>query len=141
MKQPIYYEIANSLNVDQIKQLHSFYQLEWWSKGRKLTDVRKMIENCDVIIAFCDTETEKLLAFCRVISDFVYKAFIFDVIVDENYRDCGLGKALMASVLDHPKLRHVKHFELYCLPEMISFYEKLGFSELSENLSFLRREV
>jgi hypothetical protein len=34
----------------------------------------------------------------------------------------------MSLVKNHDKLVKVKHFELYCLPELEIFYKNLGFS-------------
>lgn len=35
-----------------------------------------------------------LVAYARVLTDFTFKALIFDVIVSENQRGCGLGDKL-----------------------------------------------
>jgi hypothetical protein len=40
----------------------------------------------------------------------------------------GLGSKLMELVINHPKLYSVEVVALYCLPEMMSFYEHWGFS-------------
>ena len=74
----------------------------------------------------------------RVLTDYIYKAIIFDVIIDQKYRDNKLGKLLIDSIINHPKLNNVKHFELYCLEDMKPFYEKWGFDNRLENLTFMR---
>ena len=71
---------------------------------------------------------DKLIGFTRIITDFIYKAIIFDVIVSAEHRGDGLGQKLMGLVKNHENLKKVKHFELYCLPDMESFYESFGFS-------------
>ena len=50
------FEQQDHLTETQIEDLHRMYQSEWWTKGRKLPDVRRMLENSDVIIAFCEAE-------------------------------------------------------------------------------------
>jgi len=40
-----------------------------------------------------------------------------------------LGKKLMDAIVGHPALVRVEHFELYCRPELIPFYERWGFKE------------
>ena len=69
-----------------------------------------------------------LQAFARVLTDYTFKALIFDLIVSNKQRRKGLGKKIMLKIINHPKLQSVKHFELYCLPEMFNFYEEYGFS-------------
>ncbi|WP_417714868.1 GNAT family N-acetyltransferase [Pseudoalteromonas obscura] len=55
----------------------------------------------------------ELVGFARVLSDFIYKAVIFDVIVAPDERGKGLGITLMELIKHHPKLNKVLHFELY----------------------------
>ena len=121
------FEKVNKLNDQQIIQLHKLYQNEWWTKGRTLPDVKKMLRHTDIIFALCEDNSNRLIAFARVLTDQVFKALILDVIVDPDYRSQGLGKKIMQLILDHPQLKQIRHFELYCLPELIPFYKKWGF--------------
>lgn len=132
-------EPIEQLTNQQVKDLHQLYQAEWWTKGRKLSDVERMLQHCDVIVAYCHSETRELVAFARVLTDYVYKALIFDVIVEESFRNAGLGRALMEDILNHPSLESVQHFELYGLPEMTPFYHKWGFTAELGELTFMRR--
>ncbi|WP_286883861.1 GNAT family N-acetyltransferase [Aneurinibacillus sp. UBA3580] len=132
------YETIYSLTDQQVKELHDMYQSEWWTKGRQLPDIQIMLDN-SLVIAFCDTASKQLIAFSRVLTDYVYKALIFDVIANPTHRGKGIGEALMDAIINHPSLKNVNHFELYCRPEMIPFYQRWGFtSELGE-LHFMRR--
>ena len=130
------YKIVYELNDKQIEDLMQLYKNEWWSKTRKKEDVIKMLENTTLVFGIVNKN--KLVAFCRVLSDFVYKALIFDVIVDKNYRGLGLSKILLNEVFNHPKLSNISSFELYCLEEMEKYYEKFGFKKL--NLVLLKAE-
>jgi len=127
------------LTQDQLIDLHHLFQLEWWTKGRKLDDVQRMLENSDVIVAYCDSETKELIAFARVLTDFVYKAFILDVMVKESYRGKDLGRGMVDKIMEHPLLKDVRHFELYCKLEMLPFYKKWGFTDEIGELTFIRK--
>lgn len=122
------FEKIDKLSDKQIIQLHKLYQNEWWSKGRTLPDVKKMLRHTDIIFALCEENSKRLIAFARVLNDQVFKALILDVIVDPEYRSKGLGKEMMQMILEHPQLKQVKHFELYCLPALIPFYTKWSFT-------------
>ena len=63
------------------------------------------------------------------------------MIVSSEHREKGLGGLLMEWVLSHPALREVKHFELYCLPEMRAFYEKWDFVTDVGGIDLMRRSV
>jgi predicted GNAT family N-acyltransferase len=97
-----------------------------------------MLKNTDLIFGLSEEHSEKLIAFARVLTDNAYKALILDVIVDSTYRSKGLGKEIMQMILNHPELRLVKHFELYCLPELIPFYKKWGFIDDLGELTAMR---
>lgn len=129
-----------SLNDTQVRELHQLYQNEWWTKGRTLDDVRRMLEHSDYIFALCEAQTSHLVAFARVLTDRVFKAFIFDVVVAPSHRGHRLGAGIVERILQHPDLASVKHFELYCLPELVPFYERWGFSPEVGGIVFLRKQ-
>jgi len=128
------------LTCPQIEQLWHMYQAEWWSRGRELEDVRRAVQHSDLIFAFCDSETSRLAAFARVLTDYVYKAVIFDVMVDRPHRDTGVGRLLLEAITSHPALLFVEHIELYCRPELVAFYRKWGFTADLDELCFMRKK-
>jgi predicted GNAT family N-acyltransferase len=132
------FEMISHLTGTQIEELHTLYQSEWWTKGRQLDDVCRMLEHSDIIIAFCEADTKRLVAFTRVLTDGVYKALVFDVIVAAPYRGAGLGGQLLDAVVNHPDLKSVRHIELYCHPDLVTFYEKWGFTAELGALRFMR---
>lgn len=121
----------------QIKQVHQLYKTVWWAKDRSLEDTTACVKGSQICIALLD-DNNQLIAFTRIISDFIYKAIIFDVIVDENQRGNGIGQTLMGLIKDHEQLKKVKHFELYCLPEMEAFYSSFGFSTEVGGIKLMR---
>jgi GNAT superfamily N-acetyltransferase len=133
------YRNITTLTDKQIEQLHELCQHEWWSQGRTLFDVRKMLLNSDYIFGICETHSQKLVAFSRVLSDRVYRAIVYDVIVAADYRSKGLGLLLIEQIVLHPELSKVERIHLFCLPETIPFYQKSGFVHQAE-LSVLIRQ-
>jgi predicted N-acetyltransferase YhbS len=121
------YRVVTMLTENQILQLVDLYKNEFWSNKRTHQDVVSMLAGSDIIVALVD-EKENIIAFIRVLTDFVYRAMIFDVIVKPSHRNMGLGAKLMDEVMNHPELKSVEQFALYCLPEMIPFYERWGFT-------------
>ena len=81
----------------------------------------------------------RLVAFARVLTDRVFRAFIFDVIVATEHRGAGLGHRLMEELLRHPNLSGVELIELYCRPELVPFYERLGFTSPDSGVTLMRR--
>jgi len=132
-------QFVSRLTSSHIEQLWRMYQDEWWSHGRNLHDVSRVVQHSDLVFAFCDSETGSLVAFARVLTDFVYKAVVFDVIVARSHRDLGLGRMLLDAITAHPALLFVEHIELYCRDEMVPFYKKWGFTAGLPALRFMRK--
>lgn len=130
--------IITSLNDNQINQLVTLYRNEFWCNERKRNDVVKMLKNSDIVMGAVNSRND-LIGFVRVLTDFVYKATIYDVIVHPEWRRKKIGKLLMDGVVNHPELQKVEHFDLNCLPEMYKFYEKWAFTTDVGELGFMRR--
>ena len=118
-------ELIENLAEHHLVQLHELYQHVWFTQGRALSDVKKLIANSYLTLAIISDD--ELIAFSRSISDGIYKAFIFDVIVKEEYRHSGFGKKIVDSILEHPKIKNIQHIELYCPEKLIPYYERFGF--------------
>ena len=129
--------IIYSFSDHQVKQVHQLYKDTWWGRERSLEDTINCIHGSQICIGMLDSD-ENVVGFTRVISDFIYKAIIFDVIVSSTYRGNGLGQKLMGLVKSHKDLKKVKHFELYCLPEMEEFYSSFGFSTEVGGIKLMR---
>ena len=133
------YSIIENLDEKHIEQLINLYQQCWWAKDRNVEDVEVMLSN-SLIIGILSS-SNSLIGFARILTDGVFKALIFDVIVDEKYRGNGIGEMLINAIVSHPKIMKVKHFELYCKDEMIPFYQKWGFTTKLSNLNFMRKGI
>jgi len=132
------YKIINKLNKSQKNKLYKLYKKQWWTKDRSKKEIKKMLKHSDIIIAIVNKKG-RLIGFVRVLSDFVFKAEIYDVIVAKKYRGLGLGARLVQEVLTHKKLKEVKQFNLQCLEEMVPFYKKFGFKEI-KGLIYMRKD-
>lgn len=131
--------LVHALDARLSEDLWGLYQEEWWTRGRTLADVRAMLAQSGVVLGLQDQDTGRLAGFARVLTDGVYKALILDVIVAEAWRGAGVGRRLLDAVLSHPALVGVAHFELYCLEEMVPFYEQWGFALPGGGLRFMRK--
>ena len=121
--------VINSISEDQEKDLLALYKNEWWSCDRTENDVKVILKNSSLIFGLVDTNTNKLIGFTRVLTDFFKFVYIYDVIIDPKYRDMKLGKKLINTVLEHPAIHGINSVELICKKEMMSFYKQFGFTE------------
>jgi GNAT superfamily N-acetyltransferase len=133
------HRIVHVLSDRQVGDLVDLYANEFWSKRRGREDVTEMLRHTSLLAGVVD-ESGRLIAFARVLSDFVYRATLYDVIVAEIRRGEGLGRLVIDALLSHPRLARVELIDLTCLPDMQSMYEKWGFTaELGGTICLRRR--
>lgn len=106
------------------QQLLTLFQQAPWAKGRTLEDAGEMLRHTDLVL--CAWHGSQLVGFARVLTDFVYRATIWDVIVDQAYQKQGIGAELVQRILHHPRLKKVEL--VWLCTRRPGFYEKLGFS-------------
>lgn len=97
-----------------------------------------MVENSGAVFAYTD-KNNNLVAFARVLTDFVFKGLILDVVVEKEYRDKGIGSKLIKEIMNDSKLKKVKCLELYCKNEVIPFYDKFGFKKVEGDMHLMER--
>lgn len=129
--------IIYSFSDKHIRRVYQLYKDVGWGHARSLEGTISSIKGSQVCIGLLDNN-DNLIAFARVLSDYIYKAMIFDVIVSTEHRGRGLAQQLIKLIKSHKQLKQVKHFELYCLPEMEPFYSKLGFSAEVGGIKLMR---
>jgi ribosomal protein S18 acetylase RimI-like enzyme len=105
-------------------QLAALFQQAPWAKGRSVEDAREMLANTDLTVSAWDGD--QLIGFGRVLTDYVYRASIWDVIVAKGYQGRKVGTEIVQRILHHPRLKKVELFWL--CTRMPGFYERLGFS-------------
>ena len=96
-----------------------------WAHGRTVAETTEMLRQTDLFITAWDGG--RLIGCGRVLTDYVYRASIWDVIVDAAYQGQDVGTELMHRILNHPVLQRVELFWL-CTRDKHAFYENLGFS-------------
>ncbi|MBD0306266.1 MAG: GNAT family N-acetyltransferase [Nitrospiraceae bacterium] len=101
------------------------YDQARWAMGRTVDDAHRMLANTDLAVSAWDGN--RLVGFGRVLTDYVYRASIWDVIVDKEYQGQDIGTQIIERILQHPDLKRVELFWL-CTRDKQAFYEKLGFS-------------
>ena len=116
---------SNSQDLDPQQLLALFNQADW-ARGRTLPDIQHMLVETDVVISAWDGTT--LVGFSRVLTDYVYRASIWDVIVDVGHQDQDIGKGLVRRILTDESLAQVELFWL-CTRRYQGFYAALGFSD------------
>ena len=124
----ITYREGESLDVDQLRRL---YEQAPWARGRSKDGIARMLANTDYY--FTGWDGPRLVAFARVLTDGIYRATLWDVVVDAAYQGRGVGEGLMGVILSHPVLSRVEKFWLNTRDKQ-TFYERFGFVSSSQGM-------
>jgi len=118
-------QYSDAINFDPHQLLALFEQADW-TCDRSLENTKRMLAETDVMITAW--EGNKLVGCGRVLTDYVFRASIWDVIVDRSYHNQDIGKGLIQRILTHASLAQVELFWL-CTRRYQGFYASLGFSD------------
>jgi N-acetylglutamate synthase-like GNAT family acetyltransferase len=118
-------QFCDSPDLIDFRQLQELFRISaFWAKERTIEDLRVAIANSNPVITVWDGK--KLIGHARATSDVVYRATIWDVVVDGDYRGAGLGRKLVQTVLAHPRICKVERVYLMTTHQQ-QFYEHIGF--------------
>ena len=120
-------DFRNTKQVDW-SQLLQLQRGAPWSRNRSLEQLRKAIDHSQLVIT--GWYENILIACARVLTDYVYRAIVFDVIVHPDFQGRGIGRELMRRVVEDPSLKEVEYFFLYT-QDKEEFYRRIGWEEYS----------
>jgi len=101
----------------------------FWCSGIGMEEVKKSAFNSALVVGAFNQQGEQV-GFARTISDKTRYAYILDVIVDDNYRNHGIGSKLIQTILNSPELSDVYQWQLVT-KDAHGFYNKLGFEPVA----------
>jgi len=133
--------VVGTLTPDQVDDLMQLYQFTYWAQSRRKEEVERMLVSSDYLFGVVEEDTGRLCAFARVLSDDVYRAVVFDVVVHPDLRGKGLSKRIFDAILGHPALGRVEYVLLYCKGDVLELYEQFGFEAYDDMHLMIRKSV
>ncbi|GAB4531249.1 MAG: GNAT family N-acetyltransferase [Pleurocapsa sp.] len=112
----------SKVDLQQVQNL--FIKGAFWAKERRIEDMEIAIVNSNPVVTVWDKQ--RLIGFSRATSDGIYRAAIWDVVIDPDYQGVGLGRKLVETLLSHPLVNKVERVYLTTTHQQ-SFYERIGF--------------
>lgn len=122
------YTIIEGYDRMDFAKIMALLKQTYWADKRPEEQVRRSIENSRCYGVYLE-ETQKLVGFARVISDFATTYYLCDVIIDETYRHCGLGSALVSHIENAPEYQGLRG--ILITRDAHALYEKFGYQTLN----------
>jgi len=119
------------LQIDKIcKLLNNSY----WAENRPKEIIEKSIANS---ICFGIYHYEDQIGFARCVTDYATVYWLADVVIDNEYRKRGIGKALMEVVINYEELKGC--FGVLATKDAHGLYEQYGFKLIKDR--YMRKDA
>lgn len=132
----VFYDSKQAVSPQGIYPLYRFTR---WGKSRTVDQLERMIHGSSLCCSV-HYENREIVAFCRVLTDFIFRATLWDVLVHPDHQGKGVGSALMEYALQHPSLRQIPLI-LAFTGDLGPFLGKFGFSKSDSTYVLLRRPL
>jgi GNAT superfamily N-acetyltransferase len=109
----------------QIDFIHDALSRTYWANQRTRAVLEEAIRN-SLCFGLYEQKTQRQVGFARIVTDRATFSWIADVIVDEAYRQRGLGQWLFSCVASHPYARD--WMAMLGTRDAHALYEKFGFA-------------
>lgn len=132
----------NDIKKQYIKLLSQLTEVEELSNNDFITKIKEISELGIIVIAYYKNDNKiyivgsgTVLYEPKIIRNGKYVAHIEDIVVDENHRGCSIGKNIVNNLINYSKEKECYKIILDCSNDLISFYEKLGFLNIKNEMS------
>jgi GNAT superfamily N-acetyltransferase len=126
------YDIADDKARVDVDAVWSFLSRDaYWGRWRTRADVDRQIANAWRVVG-CYHRSDGLVGFARGVSDGVALAYLADVFVVEAHRGHGLGKRIIAAMIDDGPGAHFRW--LLHTADAHDLYRHFGFAEPDDTL-------
>ena len=121
----------DQLQIDKIcKLLNNSY----WAENRAKEIIEKSIVNS---ICFGVYHNDDQIGFARCVTDYATVYWLADVVIDNEYRKRGIGKALMDVVINYEELKGC--FGVLATKDAHGLYEQYGFKLIKDR--YMRKDA
>ncbi len=130
-----FYDSKNAVSASELANLYRFTR---WGRSRSVEDIDRMLRGTSM--CFSVRHEEHLVAFCRILTDFVYRGSLWDIMVHPDHQGKKVGTALLDYTLNHPAIKPIPLIITYT-SELAPFLVPHGFAPKEGALMLLRRPI
>jgi len=123
----IQFKYADTLSAQDLDQLiRLFKAAAFWAKDRSSEDMATAVAHSFPLVTAWDGDL--MIGFARATSDGVFRATIWDVVIDPAYQGGGLARKMVETLVSHPHMSRVERIYLMTTHQQ-GFYKRIGFEE------------
>ena len=130
------FELDRTFKNKDLTQLKSVYRSVGWNKHDEEI-IQRIFENSTHYVFAI--EHDCVIGFARAISDGVFNAAIYDVVVHADYQGKGIARHLMEDLLHQLSGHSCIH--LISTTGNEAFYKKLGFKDLKTGMAIYQNQT
>ena len=104
----------------------------WWKDHYNPSELKFLIKGSFAFALAIDKKSKKALGMGRLISDGVSDAYIQDLVILSDYRDKGIGRKIVKTLIDYCKKKGIHWIGLIAEPNQEGFYSSLGFKQMKK---------
>ncbi|MDO9509002.1 MAG: GNAT family N-acetyltransferase [Thermovirgaceae bacterium] len=131
----LYYDSKLAVTAIDLQELYRFTR---WGRSRSIEQIDLMLQGTSM--CFSVRHSGRLAAFCRILTDFVFRGSLWDIMVHPDHQGKGLGSSLLDYALNHPKVRSIPLIITYT-SELSPFLSRLGFRNDDGAMMLLRKPI
>ncbi|QWC23737.1 GNAT family N-acetyltransferase [Bacillus haikouensis] len=130
-------DIKEEFHTDDLEEMKAVYQSVGWMKHSPEV-IKQVFESSNVIVIV--KAEEQVVGFGRALSDGVFNAAIYDIVVRREFQNQGIARKIMARLLD--RLQGVSCVHLISTSGNEEFYKKCGFRKVKTGMArYIREEL
>ncbi|AXI30398.1 GNAT family N-acetyltransferase [Priestia megaterium] len=125
-------KISLSSSIENIEwsRMKDIYHSVGW-KNHDEEKIKKVFQSSNVVAIAYDEN--KIVGFGRALSDGVFNAAIYDVVIDEQYQNKGIGQKIIENLL--APLNDISCVHLVSTAGNEEFYKKAGFRKMKTGMA------
>ena len=100
----------------------------FWATNRNLSDLKVMLFNSSIVVSAW--HSKQMVGFGRATSDNIFRAVLWDIVIDDNFQGIGLGQSIVNTILESKELKNTEKIYLMTTNSE-NFYNKISFKSIT----------
>ena len=121
------------------KLIKLFNENTSWAQNRSRQQLQKMLSGSKVVVS--GWYQNNLVGFGRATTDEIFRAVLWDIVVDKKYENNGIGRKIITSIIENPHISKVERVYLMTT-HCENFYLKMNFTiEKNQKMMILKNKI